>query len=103
MIESTLFQIGKKNIFPKIFKYLTNGFNSSLAEIFSMNQDIVWLCNNKNIEFLNQDFTIILLEGGQNIRETRRHKLVFKVAILNLKSYFPLVIFLDLYLIICVS
>ena len=45
-------QIGKKTVFPKVLKYLPNGFNVNLVGILGIIQNVVRVYTNKNIELL---------------------------------------------------
>ena len=40
-MELIFFPIGKKIVFSKVFKYLSNSFNINLLKIFYINQDII--------------------------------------------------------------
>ena len=75
----------------------------SLAEIFDIDQDIVQIYNNKDIKLFGKDFVNIILKSDQKIGKTKSNDLVLKVPISSIKSYFPLITFSDLYLMICIS
>ena len=51
-MEPALLQIGKKTVFPKVLEYPPNGFNVSLTKIFSIDQDVVQVYNDKDIKLL---------------------------------------------------
>ena len=72
-----------------------------LASIFSVNQDIIKVLNNKNVKFFFENFVDIALKAGGGIGKTEKHKLVLEIAIPRLKTCFLLVTFLNSYVIIC--
>ena len=57
----------------------------------------------KTLNFLDyrKDSINIILKNSQNIEKIKKHSLVFKVAISELKNYFLLITFLNLYINIC--
>ena len=102
-MEPAILQIGKETVFPKVFEYLLNGFDVSLAGIFSIDQDVVQVYNDKDIELLGQDLIDVTLKDSRSVRETKGHDLILKVAISSSKNHFSLVTFSDSHSMVCVG
>ena len=47
----TLFQVGKQVVFPEFSKNLPDSFYLTLAGVFSVNQNVIKVHNDKNINF----------------------------------------------------
>ena len=58
--------------------------------------------NNKNIKFFRYDFVDVALEADEAIKKTKRYDLVYDIAVPRLESCFPLVIFPNSHLMICI-
>lgn len=56
------FSISKKNILINLIQNSFNNFNIILTLFFYINQDIIFLNNNKNIKSFSQNFTNIDLK-----------------------------------------
>ena len=56
--------------------------------------------NNKNIKFFYKDLINVSLKHSQNIKNAKKHDLVFKIIISGLKSRFLFIIFINFYFII---
>ena len=65
----------------------------ALAFIFGVNKDVIQINNDEDIEFLGQDLIDVALEAGRSIRQSKRHHLVLKVAVLSLESCFLFIAF----------
>ena len=66
-MEPTLFQIGKKTIFPQNIQHPLHGLYMALAAIFGVNEDVIQVNNDKNIELFGQDLIDIALEAGRSV------------------------------------
>ena len=90
-VKTTLLDVGKNAIFCQFFKNPSNGINVNLAWVFSLDDNIIKVKNDKNIEFFSQNLVNIALEAGPCIGEPKRHYLLFEMAISSLKSRFPFI------------
>ena len=66
-MELTLFQIGKKAIFPQNVSDPLHDFHVILALILSINKDVIQVHNDKNINFFYQDLIDVTLEAGRGV------------------------------------
>ena len=73
----------------QFFKNLSNGIDMSLAWVFSINEDIIEINNNKNVSLFGKDLVNVILKAGQYIEKPKKHYVVLKVAVSSAKSYFP--------------
>ena len=89
-------------MFLKFFEDLINGFHITLAGIFSINQNVIKVHNDKNVKFFYHNFVDIAIEADGDIRKTKKFDLILKIAVLNSKDYFLLVIFPNSYIMIYV-
>lgn len=71
-----------------------------LARIFSIDQNIFQIYNNKNIKLFDKDLIDIALKSGRNIKKFEKHDLILKITILSSKNNLLFVVFIDFYLII---
>lgn len=90
-------------MFLELIKDLLYGFHIWLALILGIDQHIVQIYNNKKVELLSKDFIDVTLKTSQNVEESEKHDLVFKMVILGSKSCFLFIIFLNSYLVIAIS
>ena len=49
----TLFEVGKKDIFPWFFENRLKDINVRLTWVLSIDEDIIWENDNKDIELFN--------------------------------------------------
>ena len=86
----------------EFFKDLIDSFYVTLADNFSINQDVIKVNNNKNIKFFCKNFVNVALEAGWSMKNTEKYNLVLKIAALHLESCFLLITLPNSYLIICI-
>lgn len=84
----------------KLIKILSNSYNIALVWIFSINQNVFYVHNNKYTQCLGQNLINLTIKGNKSIAKTKKHYLVPKITISNPKSCFLFVIISKLYLII---
>lgn len=84
----------------KLIKNSTNGFDMALFKIFSINQNVIQIYNNKYIKLFGQDLIDVAMEAGQRIKEIKKHYLVLEMTVLGLENRFLFVIFLNPHLVI---
>ena len=65
----------------------------TFSVIISVNEDVIQIHNGKEVELLSKDLVDVSLEACWCIRQTKRHHLALKVAILSVERGFPLVSF----------
>ena len=78
-------------MFPQFFKNLLNNIDVGLAWIFSINKNIIWINNDKNIKLFGQDLIDIILKTGRYVGKPKKYYLVLKVAILSLEGRLPFI------------
>ena len=74
----------------------------TLAGVFIINQDVIEIQNDENIIFFYKNFVDIALKAGGGVEKTEIYDLVLEMAVPCLESYFPLIIFSNSHLMICV-
>ncbi len=84
----------------KLLQYLSNGLHVLLAFAFGIDEAVIKVYYHENVELLYQDCVDIVLERGRCIGQSKRHNLVFKVAIVGLESRLPFIAFFDPHLIL---
>ena len=63
------------------------------ALALSVNKDVIKVYYHKNVKFFYQDLVNITLERGWYISQSKRHDLVFKMAIVGPKGRFLFISF----------
>ena len=96
----TLFEVGKKAVFPQFLKNLSNGIEVSLAWVFVVDEDVIEVNNDEDIEFLGQNFINIALEASRCVGKPKKHYLVFKVAVSSPEDRFLFIAFFYPHLIV---
>lgn len=71
-----------------------------MTKVFTINQNIIQICNNKNMKLFSYNSVNIILKRNLNIKKTKKYKLILEITILSLKNHFLFINFLDLYFII---
>ena len=71
--------------------------------IISIDENVIYIYNNKDIKLLSRNLIDISLEAYWCICQFKKHYLVFKAAISNLEFCHLFVFFTDFYLIIYTS
>ena len=90
-METTLFEVGKKAIFPQFLKNLSDGIDVSLAWVLGVNEDVIKVNNDKDIEFLSHDLVNVALQAGRVVGQPKRHYLVLEVAVSSPESRLPFI------------
>ena len=80
-MKMTLFEIGKKIIFPKFLENLSNGIDVSLTWVLGVDKDVIKVNNDKDIKSLSQDLINIAPEAERCVRQPKKHYLVLEVAV----------------------
>ena len=62
-MKTTLFEVGKKTVFPQFVQYLADNIDVSLACILDVDQNVIKVNNHKNIKFFGQDLIDVTLEA----------------------------------------
>ena len=65
----------------------------AFALIFGVDKDIIQIHNDKKIEFFREDLIDVALEYYRSVSQSKKHYLIFKVAVFGLKSSFLLISF----------
>ena len=68
-------------MFPQFFENPSNGIDVGLAWVFNIDDNIIYINNNKNIELSSQDFIDITLETSLYVEKPKNNYLVLEVAI----------------------
>ena len=63
----------------------------SLAWVLGVDKDVIKVKNDKDIEFLGQDFVNITLESARCVGQPKRHYLVLEMAVSSLESRLPFI------------
>ena len=87
----------------QLFQYLLNSFHILFAFIFSIDEDIIEVHYHKNVEFFCQDLINVVLKCDRCIGQSKRHYLVFKMAIAAFKGHFLFIVFFDPHLIVTIG
>ena len=66
-MEPTLLQIGKQAIFPQKIQYPPHGFHVTLTLIFSVDEDVIQIHDDKNIGLFCQNLIDIALEASRSV------------------------------------
>lgn len=69
-------------------------YNIEQIEVFNIYQNVIQTNNNQNVKFLGKNLS------GKCIRKSKKHNLVFKIAILDLINGFLFIVFLNSHFII---
>ena len=94
-MEVALFQIGKKAVFLELHQELPHYIYVWLARVLGINQNVIWIDNDKNVQFLGKNFVNVTLGASWSVGKAKGHDLIFKVAILDVEPGFPLVTLLN--------
>ena len=63
-MKMTLFEVGKKAVFPQFVQHSAVNIDVSLACILGVDQDIIQVNNHENVKFFGEDLIHITLEVG---------------------------------------
>lgn len=67
----------------------------TLAWIFSIDEDVIQVDDDKNVKLLGQDLIDVASKANRYIKETERHDLVLEMAVSSLKSRLPFIAFFN--------
>lgn len=90
-------------MFLELFQDPTQNFIIKLAEILSIDQDIIKIHYDQDIKLFCKNLVDIALIIGRYIKKSKKYDLVFRVAITSLKASPLFVTLLNSYLIIDAS
>lgn len=62
---------------------------------FSIDENVIEVYNNKNVKFFYQNLVDVALKRGWFVGQSKKHHLVLKVVIMNLKSCLLFIAFSD--------
>ena len=65
----------------------------AFALIFGVDEDIIQIYTDKDIEFFRKNLINVALEYYQSVGQSKKHYLIFEIAISGLKSSFSLISF----------
>ena len=77
--------------------------NVTFAFIFAVDKDIIQIHNDKNIEFFHENLIDVGLEYCQSNGQSKKHYLIFEVAVSGLESSLPLIFFANFHPVIGTS
>ena len=77
----------------QLVKNPTYCLDMAFAFIFGVDKNIIQIHNDKNIEFFCEDLIDVALEYCRSAGQSKRHYLIFEVAVSGPKSSFPLIFF----------
>ncbi len=87
----------------KLLEHPSNGLYMLLAFAFGIDENVIKIYYHKNVKFLCQDLVDITLKRGRCVGQSKRHDLVFKVAIAGFEGRFPFITFSDSHLMVSIS
>ena len=61
--------------------------------MFGIDEDIIQIHNDKDIEFFREDLIDVALEYCRNVGQSKRHHLIFEVAVSDPEICLPLISF----------
>ncbi len=70
------------------------------AFAFGVDKDVIEVYNHENVKLLYQDIVDIALKYGRCVGQSKRHDLVFEVAIVGSEGCLPFTAFSDPYLMV---
>lgn len=95
------FLIDKEFVFSDQIENLTHLFYMYLTQIFNIDEDVIYIYNDKNDKFFSKDLINIALKTDQSIKKSKNHDLIFEISIItSLKRGFLFIKFLNFYLIV---
>ena len=71
--------------------------------VFGIDEDIIQIHNDKNIKFFREDLIDVALECCQSISQSKKHYLIFEVAVSSPKNSFLFISFASSHLVIGIS
>ena len=92
-MKSTFLQIGIQQEFPQLVKNPAYCLDVAFALIFGIDKDIIQIHNNEDIKFFCEDLIDVALEYCRSVGQSKRHHLIFEIAVSSLESSLPLISF----------
>ena len=93
LIKSTFLQIVIQQEFAQLVENPTYDLDVAFALILGVDEDIIQIHNDKNIELFREDLIDVALECCQSVGQSKRHYLIFEVAVSGPESSLPLISF----------
>ena len=84
----------------QLLQHLSNGFYVFFAFAFGVDKDVIKIQCHKNVEFLFQNLIDVALKYSRCVNQSKKHYLIFKMAIVALEDHFLFIAFSDPHLII---
>ncbi len=85
---------------PQLVQNPSNDLYIFFAFVLSIDEDVIEVHYNENVEFFCQDLIDVTLKRGRCVGQSKRHDLIFEVAIAGPEGRLLLIAFLDLPLMI---
>ncbi len=92
-----------KTMFPHMFSDSLYDISMWLAEVFSIDLDIIEIYHNQDIKLFSEDLVNITLKPSRCIKKTKRYDLVLEVTVFDMKNCFLFITFSNSYLMIDTS
>ncbi len=70
------------------------------ALALSINEDVIEIYYHENVKLLGQDLIDVILKRGRCVSQSKRHDLVFEMAITGPEGHLPFIAFPDPYLMV---
>ena len=99
-MKSTFLQIGIQQEFAQLLENPTYCLDMAFALIFGVDEDIIQIHNDQDIEFFRKNLIDVALECCRSIVQSKKHYLIFEVAVSDPESSFPLISFANSHLVI---
>ena len=77
--------------------------NVVFSLVFSVDEDIIQIHNDKDMKFFCKNFINVALEYCQSISQSKKDYLIFKIAVFGLESSLSLIFFANSYPVIGIS
>ena len=92
-MKLTFLQIGIQQEFLQLVKNPACYLDVAFALIFGVDEDIIQIHNDKDIELFREDLIDVALECYWSVGQSKRHHLIFEVAVSGPESSLPLISF----------
>ena len=94
-MKLTFLQIGIQQEFAQLVKNLTYCLDMAFALIFGVDEDIIQIHNDKDIKLFRENLIDIALKCCQSVGQSKRHYLIFEVAVSGPESSLLLISFVN--------
>ncbi len=84
-------------MFSELIKDQEYSFYVWMAQVFTINQNVVQIHNNKDVKMIDKDLVHIALKTDQSVRKFKKHNLVLKITVLSSKTGLLFVTFSNFY------